>query len=145
MVEQVTVNHPVPGSSPGGGVSKKYIMNYQYPLYAPYWKVDLFHKSWYSTLSSLFKMINVKDNEDGSFVIEWDETDEAESIFNDWTKEDFTNFLRWAAEEELSKDSDKSGEESGEDGDTSKEATEKDWEDFWNGPEANKGEGSKLP
>ena len=26
LVEQVTVNHPVPGSSPGGGVSKKHIM-----------------------------------------------------------------------------------------------------------------------
>ena len=23
--------------------------------------------------------------------------------------------------------------------------SQKDWEDFWNGPEANKGEGSKLP
>ena len=143
MVERGTVNSVVPGSSPGGGVSNNYIMNYQYPLYAPYWKVDLFHKSWYSTLSSLFKMINVKDNADGSFVIEWDENNEEESIFNDWTKEDFTNFLAWAAKEELRKNSEESGEKSGEDGD-SKEATEEDWEDFWHGPEANKIEGDEL-
>ena len=83
--------------------------NYKYPLYAPYWKVDLFHKTWYNTLSSLFQMINVKDHEDGSFTIEWDENDPAESILNDWTKEDFINFFRYCAERENSKES---GEES---------------------------------
>ena len=87
-------------------------MNYNYPLYAPYWKVDLFHKAWYNTLSSLFQMINVKDHEDGSFTIEWDENDPAESILNDWTKEDFINFFRYCAERENSKES---GEESEED------------------------------
>ena len=87
-------------------------MNYNYPLYAPYWKVDLFHKSWYNTLSSLFQMINVKDHEDGSFTIEWDENDPQESIFNDWTKEDFINFFRYCAERENAKES---GEESEED------------------------------
>ena len=89
-------------------------MNYKYPLYAPYWKVDLFHKAWYNTLSSLFQMINVKDHEDGSFTIEWDENDPAESIFNDWTKEDFINFFRYCVEKESrsAKDSEKSGEES---------------------------------
>ena len=86
--------------------------NYKYPLYAPYWKVDLFHKTWYNTLSSLFQMINVKDHEDGSFTIEWDENDPAESIFNDWTKEDFINFFRYCAERENAKES---GEESEED------------------------------
>ena len=87
-------------------------MNYNYPLYAPYWKVDLFHKSWYNTLSSLFQMINVKDHEDGSFTIEWDENDPQESIFNDWTKEDFINFFRYCVERENAKES---GEESEED------------------------------
>ena len=89
-------------------------MNYKYPLYAPYWKVDLFHKAWYNTLSSLFQMINVKDHEDGSFTIEWDENDPEESIFNDWTKEDFTNFFRYCVEKESrsAKDSEKFGEES---------------------------------
>ena len=86
--------------------------NYKYPLYAPYWKVDLFHKAWYNTLSSLFQMINVKDHEDGSFTIEWDENDPAESIFNDWTKEDFINFFRYCVERENAKES---GEESEED------------------------------
>lgn len=46
-------------------------------------------------------MINVKDNSDGSFIIEWDENDPQESIFNDWTKEDFTEFFKWAAEREF--------------------------------------------
>jgi len=86
-------------------------MNYQYPLYAPYWKVDAFKKSWYTTLSSLFKMINVKDQGDGSFIIEWDENDPEESILNDWTKEDFTNFFKYAAKEELRREN---AEESGE-------------------------------
>ena len=48
-------------------------------------------------------MINVKDNEDGSFTVEWDENDEDESIFNDWTKEDFTRFFRLCAERENAK------------------------------------------
>ena len=86
-------------------------MNYKYPLYAPYWKVDLFHKSWYNTLSSLFQMINVKDHEDGSFTIEWDENDPAESIFNDWTKEDFINFFRYCVERENAKESGEKSEE----------------------------------
>ena len=86
-------------------------MNYNYPLYAPYWKVDLFHKSWYNTLSSLFQMINVKDHEDGSFTIEWDENDPAESIFNDWTKEDFINFFRYCVERENAKESGEKSEE----------------------------------
>ena len=54
-------------------------------------------------------MINVKDNEDGSFTVEWDENDKDESFFNDWTKDDFTRFLRLAFECENSKES---GEES---------------------------------
>ena len=63
-------------------------------------------------MSNLFKIINVKDHEDGSFTIEWDENDPAESILNDWTKEDFINFFRYCAERENAKES---GEESEED------------------------------
>jgi len=56
-------------------------------------------------------MINVKDQGDGSFIIEWDENDPEESILNDWTKEDFTNFFKYAAKEELRREN---AEESGE-------------------------------
>ena len=87
-------------------------MNYKYPLYAPWYNVELGKKTWGHTLSNLFKMINVKDNEDGSFIIEWDENDPQESIFNDWTKEDFIQFFKWAAKNELSKNTKESGEES---------------------------------
>ena len=54
-------------------------------------------------------MINVKDNEDGSFTVEWDENDKDESFLNDWTKEDFTRFFRICAERE---NAEKLGEES---------------------------------
>ena len=37
--------------------------------------------------------INFK-NEDGSFTIEGDKEDPYESIFNDWTQEDFSNALK---------------------------------------------------
>ena len=90
-------------------------MNYKYPLYAPWYNVELGKKTWGHTLSNLFKMINVKDNEDGSFIIEWDENDPQESIFNDWTKEDFIQFFKWAAKNELREDTKESGEESQED------------------------------
>lgn len=38
-------------------------------------------------------MIDCKENEDGSFTISWDENDPKESIFNNWTEEDFTNAI----------------------------------------------------
>lgn len=38
-------------------------------------------------------MIDVKENEDGSFTISWDSEDPYESIFNDWTEEDFTKAI----------------------------------------------------
>ena len=87
-------------------------MNYKYPLYAPWYNVELGKKTWGHTLSNLFTMINVTDHEDGSFTIEWDENDPQESIFNDWTKEDFIQFFKWAAENELRKNAEQSGEES---------------------------------
>lgn len=34
-------------------------------------------------------MIEVKENEDHSFTISWDENDPVESILNTWTEEDF--------------------------------------------------------
>ena len=109
-------------------------MNYKYPLYAPWYHVELGKKTWGHTLSNLFKMINVKDQGDGSFIIEWDENDPQESIFNDWTKEDFIQFFEYAAKRDfnLRKDAEKSGEESGETSNVS-EATEKDYQDFWEG------------
>ena len=45
----------------------------QVSLYAPWYHVELGKKTWGHTMSNLFKMINVKDHEDGSFTIEWDE------------------------------------------------------------------------
>jgi hypothetical protein len=38
-------------------------------------------------------MIDVKENDDGSFTISWDPNDPVESVFNTWTEEDFTNAI----------------------------------------------------
>ena len=38
-------------------------------------------------------MIEVKENEDGTFEISWDENDPQESIFNTWTESDFINAI----------------------------------------------------
>lgn len=38
-------------------------------------------------------MIQVTENEDGSFTISWDETSPEESIFNTWTEDDFTKAI----------------------------------------------------
>ena len=57
-------------------------------------------------------MINVNQENDNTFTISWDENDPQESIFNDWTKEDFIEFFRWCAKRENAKES---GEESQED------------------------------
>ena len=37
--------------------------------------------------------IEVKENEDGSFDISWDENHPTESMFNTWTTEDFTKAI----------------------------------------------------
>jgi hypothetical protein len=37
--------------------------------------------------------IEVKENEDGSFDISWDEKHPTESMFNTWTAEDFTKAI----------------------------------------------------
>lgn len=39
-------------------------------------------------------MIDVTQNEDGSFNIDWDETDPKESILNTYTKEDFKALIK---------------------------------------------------
>jgi len=38
-------------------------------------------------------MIDVKENEDGSFTISWDPDDPVESIFNTWTEQDFIDAI----------------------------------------------------
>lgn len=38
-------------------------------------------------------MIDVKQNEDGSFDISWDENDPQESILNTWTEQDFIDAI----------------------------------------------------
>ena len=121
--------------------------NYKYPLYAPWWKVEQGKKSWYNTLSSLFKMINVKDNGDGSFIIEWDENDPQESILNDWTKEDFIDFFNYrlglekSQQEYIGKNAEKFGGKPQETSNIS-EATEEDYEDFWEGDDITEQEDS---
>jgi hypothetical protein len=38
-------------------------------------------------------MIQVKEEDNGSFTISWDENDSVESILNTWTEEDFINCI----------------------------------------------------
>ena len=38
--------------------------------------------------------ISVNENPDGTFTIDWDHEHPQESILNDWTEEDFTNYIR---------------------------------------------------
>lgn len=38
-------------------------------------------------------MIDVKEEQDGSFTISWDENDPQESIFNTWTEQDFIDCI----------------------------------------------------
>ncbi len=38
-------------------------------------------------------MIEVHENEDGSFQIDWDPNDPVESIMNEWTEEDFISAI----------------------------------------------------
>ena len=83
-------------------------------------------------------MINVEEHEDGSFTISWDENDPQESILNDWTKQDFIDFFNYrlglekSQEEYIGKNAEKFGGQSKETGNIS-EATEEDYEDFWEG------------
>ena len=82
-------------------------------------------------------MINVKDNGDGSFIIEWDENDPEESILNDWTKEDFIDFFNYrlglekSQQEYVGKNAEKFRGKSKETSNVSEATTEEDYEDFW--------------
>ena len=46
-------------------------------------------------------MIEVKENQDGSFDISWDENDPTESILNTWTEQDFIDCIRKECERTL--------------------------------------------
>jgi hypothetical protein len=49
------------------------------------------------------RKMSVTEFNDGTFDIEWDETDPALSLLNDWTEDDFIETIKQAAEEEISK------------------------------------------
>ncbi|CAF34068.1 hypothetical protein S-PM2d004 [Synechococcus phage S-PM2] len=100
-------------------------------------------------------MINVKQEDNGSFTISWDETDPKESILNTWTEEDFINAIIDAANESIAIEEyntnlrkksrktnytiDQTAEEVQQDIDTARKFTEnntseakkKDWDEFW--------------
>ena len=83
-------------------------------------------------------MINVEEQEDGSFTISWDENDPTESIFNDWTKQDFIDFFNYrlelekSQEEYVGKNAEKFGGKPKETSNVS-EATKEGYQDFWEG------------
>ena len=84
--------------------------------------------------------IEVTDHNDGTFTISWDENDPLESVFHDWTEEDCLQMLTDQAEKILSQREYYEGKEKvnptetrGESQNSNiSEATQKDWEDFWN-------------
>ena len=45
--------------------------------------------------------MDCKENEDGTFTIEWDENDPVESVMNDWTEDDFIRVITEYAEKVL--------------------------------------------
>ncbi len=48
-------------------------------------------------------MINVTQESENTFTIEWDENDPGESIFNSFTEKDFIDVLMYYAKKELDK------------------------------------------
>jgi hypothetical protein len=44
-------------------------------------------------------MIEVHENEDGSFQIDWDPNDPVESIMNEWTEQDFISAIKKSLED----------------------------------------------
>lgn len=50
--------------------------------------------------------ISVNENPDGTFTIDWDPEDPQESILNDWTEEDFTNYIRTYCEKLIAESDD---------------------------------------
>jgi len=72
-------------------------------------------------------MIDVKEEDDGTFTISWDENDPKESIFNNFTEEDFNKVFRDYAEEIIA-----STETRGESQNINiNTAAQEDWKDFW--------------
>ena len=55
--------------------------------------------------------ISVTENIDGTFTIDWDQEDPKESLFNDWTEEDFTNAISSYLEELIAESDDPDNEE----------------------------------
>lgn len=45
--------------------------------------------------------IDVKEEQDGSFTISWDENDPEESMFNTWTEQDFIDAIMTYCKEQL--------------------------------------------
>jgi len=54
--------------------------------------------------------ISVTENTDGTFTIDWDENDPKESLFNNWTEEDFTNAISSYLEELIAESDDPDNE-----------------------------------
>ena len=48
-------------------------------------------------------MINVTQKSETEFIIEWDENDPGESIFNSFTEQDFIDLLMYYSKKELDK------------------------------------------
>lgn len=48
-------------------------------------------------------MINVTQKSEREFIIEWDENDPGESIFNSFTEKDFIDLLEYYSKKELNK------------------------------------------
>jgi len=55
--------------------------------------------------------INVEQEDDNTFTISWDENDPYESVFNDWTEQDFIDLLT----DFIQKETDKLNASDGED------------------------------
>ena len=56
-------------------------------------------------MTSFFMAIDVTENGNGSFTISWDENDPLESMFNDWTEQDFIDCLMERCKDVLSQES----------------------------------------
>ena len=76
-------------------------------------------------------MINVTKISENEFIIEWDESDPQESIFNSFTEQDFIDLLKYQAERDLKRLKDSSSTEK-EYGETyyNSESEGKDFKDF---------------
>lgn len=70
--------------------------------------------------------ISVDWHDEDSFTIHWDENDPFESVFNDWTEQDFLDYFTRYARDTINKlgpDSSEEWSEEGEDEDEGKDVT----------------------